>query len=55
MMKLAAILAPSLTVLDELRQVYATDHVLQDVMKQVLDDEKGAHWQIIDDLITVHG
>jgi hypothetical protein len=24
-------------------------------MKQVLDGEKGEHWQIIDDLITTHG
>jgi hypothetical protein len=50
--ELAAILAPSLAVLDDLRHEHAIDHALQALMKQVLDGEKGEHWQIVDGLIT---
>jgi hypothetical protein len=53
--ELAAISAPSFAVLDEHRQAHATDPALQAVMKQVLDNEKGEHWRIIDSLIMAHG
>jgi hypothetical protein len=53
--ELAAILAPSLAVLDDLHHEHAIDHALQALMKQVLDGEKGEHWQIVNELITSCG
>jgi hypothetical protein len=53
--ELAAISAPSFTVIDELHQAHATDLTLQAVMKHVLDGKKGERWRIIDGLIMAHG
>jgi hypothetical protein len=51
--ELAAISAPSFTVLDDLRHKHATDPVLQVLQKQVLDNEKGDQWRVVDG-ITLH-
>jgi hypothetical protein len=54
MTKLAAISAPSFVVLEDLRHEHATDPALRVLQKQVLDGEKGDHWQTVDSLITSH-
>jgi hypothetical protein len=48
-----AILAPSVTVLDDLHQEHTNDAALQALMKQVVDGEKGEHWRVVDGLITL--
>jgi hypothetical protein len=52
--ELATISAPSFTVLIDLHHEHATDLALHVLQKQMMDDKKGDHWQIVDGLITSH-